>query len=85
MVSKSYEELLERALSQLPQEIQRQARFELPEPASSEMGNRTIFYNIKEIADVVRRPYVHSMCPTRPCSREEDVHQIHVDLQERYP
>jgi translation initiation factor 2 subunit 2 len=59
MVSKSYEELLERALSQLPQEITRQARFELPEPSSSVMGNRTILYNIKEISDVVRRPREH--------------------------
>ena len=59
MSSKSYEELLESALSQLPQEVTRQARFELPEPASSVMGSRTILYNIKEIADVVRRliPY----------------------------
>jgi translation initiation factor 2 subunit 2 len=59
MSSKSYEELLEKALSQLPQEISGQARFELPEPTSSVMGNRTILYNIKEIADVVRRPREH--------------------------
>jgi translation initiation factor 2 subunit 2 len=59
MSSKSYEELLEKALSQLPQEISRQARFELPEPTSSVMGNRTILYNIKEIADVLRRPREH--------------------------
>ena len=59
MAEKSYVELLERALSQLPQEVMRKERFELPEPVSAIMGNRTILYNLKEISDTLRRDREH--------------------------
>jgi translation initiation factor 2 subunit 2 len=55
MAEERYMELLDRALSQLPSDIERKDRFELSEPSSSVMGNRTILHNLKEICDRLRR------------------------------
>ena len=55
MAEERYAELLDRALSQLPSDVAQKSRFELLEPSSSVMGNRTILYNLKEICDRLRR------------------------------
>ena len=55
MAEERYMELLDQALSQLPSDIERKDRFELPETSSSVMGNRTILHNLKEICDKLRR------------------------------
>lgn len=59
MAEETYKKLLDRARSQLPPEVSRKDRFELPEPMSSIMGNRTILYNLKEICDRLRRRKEH--------------------------
>lgn len=55
MAEERYMELLDRALTQLPSDIEQKDRFELIEPSSSVMGNRTILHNLKEICDKLRR------------------------------
>jgi translation initiation factor 2 subunit 2 len=55
MAEERYMELLDRALTQLPSDIEQKDRFELFEPSSSVMGNRTILRNLKEICDKLRR------------------------------
>ncbi len=55
MAEERYMELLDRALTQLPSDIEQKDRFELIEPSSSVMGNRTILRNLKEICDKLRR------------------------------
>ncbi len=50
-----YETLLKRARSQLPEEVFKDVRFEVPPVESFVEGNRTIIRNFKEIARVVNR------------------------------
>jgi len=59
MGEETYKKFLDRALSQLPPEVSRKDRFEIPEPVSSVSGNRTILYNLKEICDRLRRKREH--------------------------
>ena len=51
----SYKEMLKRVYSQLPPEVFEHKRFELPRPRSTIAGARTIFFNFKEICDVLNR------------------------------
>ncbi len=59
MAEDHYAKLLDRALAQLPSDVTRRDRFELLEPSSAVMGNRTILYNLKEISDRLRREREH--------------------------
>ncbi len=59
MTEDHYAKLLDRALAQLPSDVTRKDRFELLEPSSAVMGNRTILYNLKEISDRLRRDREH--------------------------
>lgn len=59
MSDKSYMKLLDRAWSQLPPEVTKKDRFELPKPVSSIAGNRTVLYNFKEVSDRLRRNNEH--------------------------
>ena len=59
MAEEQYTKLLDRALSQLPSDVAQRDRFELLEPSSAVMGNRTILYNLKEIGDRLRREREH--------------------------
>ena len=59
MSDEAYIKLLDRALSQLPPEVTKKDRFELPKPVSSISGNRTVLYNLKEISDRLRRSKEH--------------------------
>lgn len=56
-----YERLLDRALSQLPQQQVRRERFEIPKAQVSVIGNRTVIHNFMEIADTLRREPRHLM------------------------
>ncbi|RLG98937.1 translation initiation factor IF-2 subunit beta, partial [Candidatus Bathyarchaeota archaeon] len=50
-MDEKYEELLERAYSQLPPTIFESKRFEIPRVRSTIFGMRTIVHNFKEIAE----------------------------------
>jgi len=50
-----YEKMLKRVYSQLPPEVFKHKRFELPKTQSTIAGSRTIFFNFKEICDVLNR------------------------------
>jgi translation initiation factor 2 subunit 2 len=54
-----YEELLERALSQIPEVASKRERLELPRLHHSVIGMRTIVSNFKEIADALNRDPQH--------------------------
>ncbi len=56
---KSYEELLEKALSELPKEIIRRERFEIPKVQVQREGNRTIVKNFSQIAKILNRSEEH--------------------------
>jgi translation initiation factor 2 subunit 2 len=56
---KSYQELLERAQRQLPEERGTGERFEVPKVRSSVFGMRTLIHNFKEIADALNRDPHH--------------------------
>ncbi len=54
-----YEKMLNDAYSQLPQRAFKRERLEVPRPACTVSGSRTILHNFKEICDVLRRDPVH--------------------------
>ncbi|MEJ2126457.1 MAG: translation initiation factor IF-2 subunit beta [Candidatus Bathyarchaeota archaeon] len=54
-----YNELLERAQSQLPSDICEHKRFEVPQPRSFINGMRTILANFKDICDALNRDPRH--------------------------
>ncbi len=56
---RSYEELLEKALSELPEEIVRRERFEVPKASVQREGSRTIVKNFSQIAKAVNRSEEH--------------------------
>jgi len=56
-----YEELLDRALSNLPKKISRGGRFKLPSANVSIVGNRTIIHNFKEFTTLFNRDEKHVM------------------------
>lgn len=58
-MSEKYEELLERAYSQLPPTVFESKRFEVPRVRSTIFGMRTILHNFKEIAEILNRPPQH--------------------------
>lgn len=59
MVEDDYEKLLDRARSELPPEVLKRKRFELPRPTSFVSGNRTVLHNFKEVCDRLRRDQGH--------------------------
>lgn len=50
-----YETLLKRAFSQLPEEVFKDIRFEVPPAESIVEGNRTVIKNFRDIAKVINR------------------------------
>jgi translation initiation factor 2 subunit 2 len=55
----SYKEMLERARSQLPQEVSEHKRFEIPRVRSSTIGMRTVIHNFGEICNMLNREQDH--------------------------
>ena len=50
-----YDTLLKRAYSQLPEEVFKDIRFEVPPADSIVEGNRTVIRNFRDIAKVINR------------------------------
>jgi len=57
----SYEELLDRALSQVPKVEFDRSRFKIPDPEIVMIGNRTVLKNLKGIASALNRDPEHLM------------------------
>jgi len=55
----SYKELLERARAQLPQQVSKHERFEIPKVRSSTIGMRTVIQNYGEICNMLNREQGH--------------------------
>jgi len=55
----NYEEMLERAKEQLPEDIDKGERFEIPKVKGHIEGNKTIISNFGPLADTLRRPKQH--------------------------
>ncbi len=56
---KSYEELLERAYSMLPEKVVSRERFEIPKVSVQKEGSRTIVKNFGAIAKAINRSEMH--------------------------
>ncbi len=56
-----YEQLLDRALDQIPKTVFESARFQIPEAEVATVGNRTIIRNFKGIATAINREPDHLM------------------------
>jgi len=55
MSDMDYLKLLDRAIAKLPSQSTKKDRFEIPKPASTISGNRTMLYNLKEMCDRLKR------------------------------
>ncbi|HID03018.1 MAG TPA: translation initiation factor IF-2 subunit beta [Desulfobacterales bacterium] len=54
-----YEELLDRALEQIPRAVSESTRFQIPEAEVTTVGNRTVIRNFKNIATALNREPIH--------------------------
>ena len=59
MPSQDYHALLKRARENLPDDISRQSRFELPEVDVLYEGKTTVWRNFGDVADTIRRDHMH--------------------------
>ncbi len=57
----TYEQLLKRALEQVPKITFDRERFQVPEPDTIQVGNRTILRNFKSICSAMNRDEKHFM------------------------
>ncbi len=57
----AYEDMLDEALSKLPEKVFEKSRFEIPKADSFNMGNRTVVKNFQEIAQKMNRNPDHLM------------------------
>lgn len=51
-----YEALLQKARSELPEDVDKSERFEIPKVKGHIQGNKTILSNVSQIATTLRRP-----------------------------
>ena len=56
---RSYEELLEKALKELPEEVVKRDRFEFPKVSAQREGSRTIIKNFSQVAKSINRKEEH--------------------------
>lgn len=56
---KSYEEMLDEGLRNLPENVVKKERFEIPKVRGHIQGNKTVITNFKEIVDIFRREQAH--------------------------
>lgn len=55
----NYEEMLEKAIKELPKEIKTKQRFEIPQAVCEIVGNKTVLRNFGEILVTLRRDANH--------------------------
>lgn len=60
-MTESYEQMLDRALGQIPKTVFESARFQIPEAEVEIIGNRTIIRNLKGVATAINREPNHLM------------------------
>jgi translation initiation factor 2 subunit 2 len=58
-MSEEYKKLLDKALSQLPEGVERKDRFTPPQAQTVISGSQTILLNLKDISDRIRRDRNH--------------------------
>ena len=84
-MSLNYEELLNRARSQLPKTTEKHERFEIPKVRSSIIGMRTVFYNFREIAETLNRDPAHLMkFLTREMATAATMKETHAIFQGKF-
>ncbi len=59
MAELKYEEMLNEAYNQLPAEVFKRERLEVPRASCTTFGSRTFLNNFKEICDVLNRDPIH--------------------------
>ncbi len=60
-MDESYDQLLDRAVEQIPKAVFESARFQIPQADVATVGNRTIIRNFKVIATALNREPIHLM------------------------
>jgi translation initiation factor 2 subunit 2 len=84
-MSFNYEELLDRACSKLPRTIEKHERFEIPRVRSSIIGMRTVFYNFREISEMLNRDPAHLMkFLTREMATAATLKETHAIFQGKF-
>jgi len=84
-MSFDYEALLERARSKLPRRVEKHERFEVPRVRSSIIGMRTVFYNFREIAEILNRDPTHLMkFLTREMATAATIKETHAIFQGKF-
>jgi len=58
-MKEDYRDLLDRAYSKLPQQVEAYERFVVPRPIVRQVGRRSVIMNFKGIADLIRRDPDH--------------------------
>jgi translation initiation factor 2 subunit 2 len=82
----NYDELLDRARSQLPKEIFEHKRFDVPDVEMITVGKRTIIRNFGDIADAFNRNANHMMkYLTRELATAGDIEGRRAVFQGRFP
>jgi len=85
-MSYDYDELLERARSQLPKEIFEHKRFDIPDLEIITVGKRTIVRNFGDIAEALNRKPDHIMkFLTRELATAGDIEGRRAVFQGRFP
>lgn len=81
----SYEELLDRALSMVPQKTIRGERFKIPSAVITIVGNKTILHNFKDICEVLNRDVKHvAKFILREIGTAGDIEDTRLILQGRF-
>jgi translation initiation factor 2 subunit 2 len=82
----NYDELLDRARSQLPKEIFEHKRFDVPDVEMITVGKRTIIRNFGDLADAFNRNANHMMkYLTRELATAGDIEGRRAVFQGRFP
>ena len=86
MTENDYEQLLGRAIKQLPEMVKSEGRFSVPEASLFYEGNRTIIRNWKEIEDTLRREGAHILkYLTRELATAGTITNLRATLQGKFP
>ena len=81
-----YEQLIDRAIKQLPETVKTEGRFAIPEMKVFYEGNRTILRNWKELEDTLRRDGSHIMkYVTRELATAGTITGMRAILQGKFP
>lgn len=82
----SYEDLLDRALSQVPFKVSKSSRYEVPRVKTSIIGSKTVIHNFKQIYETLNRDMGHVLhFMLRELATAGAVEEARLTLQGKFP